>query len=450
MQFRGLQSEFFNFLLIVVVIYRAAFTQDIPVTKGLIACSPEQPHLINQAQGIIDVLHPPNLNGSCSWLLVCPPQMVIRIRMLDSFGECHEGELKIFDGELDHSRLLGRFCGVLSRRFLLSSSSGVLILFTSSTLENGNSGFRLYFQHTTPPVRCDRDQISCHHHSNCISSVSVCDGVDDCGDGTDEENCGQSSSFDMPCGQPDIKPALGNERIVGGRDAIPGSWPWQVSLRIWKLEPFGHFCGGAIINPQWLLTAAHCFRRYSKRKYWRVHIGKYHKLIHDATEQIRYVDTIYSHPGFRGLEPWNEARDIALVKLNAPITFTPFVQPICLPKPSLEIPPGTICHVTGWGHARGTGFGLLLKQAAVPVVPRRQCQEWYGPDFRIDGNIICAGFPDGGHGSCNIQQELQTLEHSMEIRTVCMLCVKKQVQDDISSTVRNFDDIKESNYPNNL
>ncbi|MED6282583.1 hypothetical protein CHARACLAT_033703, partial [Characodon lateralis] len=50
------------------------------------------------------------------------------------------------------------------------------------------------------------------------------------------------------CGQPSL-----NTRIVGGDAAPPGRWPWQVSLHI-----FDHFCGGSLINNQWVLTAAHC------------------------------------------------------------------------------------------------------------------------------------------------------------------------------------------------
>ena len=59
------------------------------------------------------------------------------------------------------------------------------------------------------------------------------------------------------CGQPAIPPSV-NVRVVGGVEAMPHSWPWQVSLQSSR----GHFCGGSIINEQWVLSAAHCAPGY--------------------------------------------------------------------------------------------------------------------------------------------------------------------------------------------
>lgn len=59
----------------------------------------------------------------------------------------------------------------------------------------------------------------------------------------------------LTCGRPNVEPAETSPKIVGGREAVPHSWPWMVSLQINGT----HTCGGALISPQWVVSAAHCF-----------------------------------------------------------------------------------------------------------------------------------------------------------------------------------------------
>ncbi|NXG26736.1 CTRC protein, partial [Grallaria varia] len=59
------------------------------------------------------------------------------------------------------------------------------------------------------------------------------------------------------CGQPAVPPQLG-ARVVGGEDAVAHSWPWQISLQYSRSGSWYHTCGGTLIAPQWVLTAAHC------------------------------------------------------------------------------------------------------------------------------------------------------------------------------------------------
>ena len=59
-------------------------------------------------------------------------------------------------------------------------------------------------------------------------------------------------------------------RVVNGDNASPHSWPWQVSLRVRG----GHICGGSLIRPNWIVTAAHCVYRNPNPSGYTVVVGK--------------------------------------------------------------------------------------------------------------------------------------------------------------------------------
>jgi secreted trypsin-like serine protease len=81
-------------------------------------------------------------------------------------------------------------------------------------------------------------------------------------------------------------------RIVGGREAYTGEFPYQVSLQIRSR----HICGGAIIGRKWILTAAHC----TIDNNIVVKAGKYNIKQSEDTEQIRLVENMFIHELYSG------------------------------------------------------------------------------------------------------------------------------------------------------
>ncbi|CAM2095193.1 unnamed protein product [Caretta caretta] len=74
----------------------------------------------------------------------------------------------------------------------------------------------------------------------------------------------------LSCGNPAYPPLL--NRVVGGDDARPFSWPWQVSVTFSANGGWYHNCGGTLIAPNWVLTAAHCI---SSSQTYLVFLGKF-------------------------------------------------------------------------------------------------------------------------------------------------------------------------------
>ncbi|XP_032685767.1 trypsin-1-like [Odontomachus brunneus] len=211
---------------------------------------------------------------------------------------------------------------------------------------------------------------------------------------------------DIPCGRSES--GIRSARIVGGQEAAPREFPWLVSIT----RKGGHFCGGAILNDRFVLTAGHCLCSGTNKipvGQLRVTLGEYN-LKAPEVPPARHESVINAvlHPGHRC---GKYVDDIALLELARPITWSESVKPACLPvatgKPGYSAFGGEHAIVAGWGwlgEDRSTYKRAdVLQKVEVRVVANTVCSEWYasqGKSTRVGSTQMCAGYEEGGRDSC--------------------------------------------------
>lgn len=201
--------------------------------------------------------------------------------------------------------------------------------------------------------------------------------------------CRSGSVVSLSCS--DCGQVGSQDRIVGGTDAVIEHWPWQVSLQ----QGGQHTCGGALVAPRWVVTAAHCFAGSKKElSRWRVVSGNTYL----GSLGGSYVDRVILNGEY------NEARndyDIALMRLYSPITVGETRKPACLPPKAFGLSNGAMMSVTGWGYLKENGkVSTTLQQASLPLIDRVRCSSPSIYGGAITERMLCAGYLEGGVDAC--------------------------------------------------
>ncbi|KAL0172034.1 hypothetical protein M9458_032345 [Cirrhinus mrigala] len=170
--------------------------------------------------------------------------------------------------------------------------------------------------------------------------------------------------------------ALDDDKIVGGYECTPYSQPWQVSLNIGY-----HFCGGSLVNENWIVSAGHCYQSRIE-----VRLGEHNIAINEGSEQFINSAKVIRHPNY---DSWTIDSDIMLIKLSTPASLNQYVQPISLPSGCA--PAGTIT-------MSPTADSDKLQCLEIPILSDTDCNNSY-PGM-ITNTMFCAGYLEGGKDSC--------------------------------------------------
>ncbi|XP_070712025.1 coagulation factor VIIi [Pempheris klunzingeri] len=258
-------------------------------------------------------------------------------------------------------------------------------------------------------LKCLYQNGLCEHFCDGSGETTRCFCADGYKLGPDGRRC--IAQVEYPCGR--LPPqetgvnqsVVGLTRLVGSNHCPKGACPWQVLV---QLNGNSH-CGGVLIDPDWVVTAAHCIHGNTVQTL-AVVAGEHNLDVDDGTEQRIPVAMAIAHEGY---VPATGDSDVALLRLSRPVSLNRDVVPVCLPTKDLaerELLPVRYHTVSGWGkrtsggnaESPGTPTGApvspFLRTMSVPILQNSQCSQ--RAQFNFTNNMLCAGYLGGHRESC--------------------------------------------------
>ncbi|XP_072455431.1 probable threonine protease PRSS50 [Notamacropus eugenii] len=206
----------------------------------------------------------------------------------------------------------------------------------------------------------------------------------------DEKGCGHTYFF---------------EKVIGGEEAMDRKWPWQVSVQ----KNGNHLCGGSLVAPLWVLTAANCLNPNDN---YTVYMGTAELKERYTLLAVRVpVKEVVIHPNYEETRYWSwigRENNVALLKLAQRVKFTEYIAPVCIAPPSMEVRAGSFCWLTGWGQTtipvegEDPQLSPVLQEAEITILGNDDCDSHYHDISEvpsivriISSNMLCSDYSRG-------------------------------------------------------